>query len=118
MGTVNLIVVIESVRTVISKQGDELREFHLPSIIAVAVALGEPQPPFDQQESHQLPAVKLSLFIYSFSIRKQSSQVQVLWEDHRNDVIVNAFGTHSASLTLQHLPNSDQVSSCLLVEVS
>ncbi|KAH6917075.1 cation diffusion facilitator 1 [Coprinopsis sp. MPI-PUGE-AT-0042] len=76
MGAVNLIVVIESVRTLISKQGDELREFHLPSIIAVAVAL----------------AVKLSLFIYSFSIRKQSSQVQVLWEDHRNDVVVNAFG--------------------------
>jgi len=26
---------------------------------------------------------KLSLFLYCFAIRRQSSQVQVLWEDHR-----------------------------------
>ncbi|TFK26653.1 CDF-like metal transporter [Coprinopsis marcescibilis] len=76
MGTVNLIVVIESVRGLALKEGDELRKFHLPSIIAVSVAL----------------AVKLSLFLYSYSIRKQSSQVQLLWEDHRNDLVVNAFG--------------------------
>ncbi len=31
---------------------------------------------------------KLSLFIYCFSLRKQSSQVEVLFEDHRNDLFV------------------------------
>lgn len=36
--------------------------------------------------------VKFILFGYCFSIRKQSSQVQVLWEDHRNDLWVNSFG--------------------------
>jgi len=36
--------------------------------------------------------VKFILFGYCFSIRKQSSQVQVLWEDHRNDLWVNFFG--------------------------
>ncbi|EAU92304.2 cation diffusion facilitator 1 [Coprinopsis cinerea okayama7 len=76
MATVNLVVIIESIRTLILKEGDDLREFHLPSIIAVSVAL----------------AVKLALFVFSFSIRKQSSQVQVLWEDHRNDLFVNTFG--------------------------
>lgn len=36
--------------------------------------------------------VKLSLFFYCYTIRKMSSQVQVLWEDHRNDLLVNGFG--------------------------
>jgi hypothetical protein len=36
--------------------------------------------------------VKFMLFLYCFSIRKHSSQVQVLWEDHRNDLFINGFG--------------------------
>lgn len=76
MSSVNLIVIIESLRTIIDKEGDDLIPFHLPSIIAVAVAL----------------VIKFILFVYCFSIRKQSSQVQVLWEDHRNDLWVNSFG--------------------------
>jgi len=40
MGSVNLVVIVESARSLISKQGDELAPFHLPSIIAVAAALG------------------------------------------------------------------------------
>jgi len=32
------------------------------------------------------------LFLYCFTIRKHSSQVQVLWEDHRNDLFINGFG--------------------------
>jgi hypothetical protein len=40
MGSVNLVVIVESARILISKQGDELAPFHLPSIIAVASALG------------------------------------------------------------------------------
>ncbi|KAJ3521776.1 hypothetical protein NMY22_g12174 [Coprinellus aureogranulatus] len=76
MGTVNLVVVVESISTIVQKEGDELGKFHLPSIISVAVAL----------------AVKFLLFLYSFSIRKHSSQVQVLWEDHRNDLYINSFG--------------------------
>lgn len=39
-----------------------------------------------------LPGVKLLLFLYCFSLRKRSSQVQVLWEDHRNDLYINGFG--------------------------
>jgi divalent metal cation (Fe/Co/Zn/Cd) transporter len=37
-------------------------------------------------------AVKFLLFLYCFSLRKKSSQVLVLWQDHRNDLFINGFG--------------------------
>lgn len=40
MGSVNLVVIVESVRSLIVKSNNDLKEFHLPSILAVAVALG------------------------------------------------------------------------------
>jgi divalent metal cation (Fe/Co/Zn/Cd) transporter len=39
MGSVNLVVIVESVQTLITSNG-ELRDFHIPSIVAVAAALG------------------------------------------------------------------------------
>ena len=41
MGSVNLIVVVESVLKAAQHDGDELNKFHLPSLIAVAAALGK-----------------------------------------------------------------------------
>lgn len=100
MAAVNLVVIVESLRDIITHKGDDVKTFFLPSVIAVAVALGNnpfylqvlllwltpppPRPP--------CKGVKLSLFLYCFSIRKHSSQVQVLWEDHRNDLFINGFG--------------------------
>jgi divalent metal cation (Fe/Co/Zn/Cd) transporter len=52
------------------------KSFHLASILAVAAALG----------------VKFLLFMYCYSLRSKSSQVHILWEDHRNDIFVNGFG--------------------------
>jgi hypothetical protein len=40
MGSVNLVVIVESIRSLVTKNNGELREFHLPSIIAVGAALG------------------------------------------------------------------------------
>lgn len=40
MGSVNLIVAVESVRSIVAKEGDELSDFHLPAILAVSAALG------------------------------------------------------------------------------
>ncbi|KII93308.1 hypothetical protein PLICRDRAFT_151886 [Plicaturopsis crispa FD-325 SS-3] len=74
MGSVNLVVIVESVASLIRREED--KAFYLPSIIAVSAALG----------------VKLVLFLYCLSLRKQSSQVEVLWEDHRNDLFINGFG--------------------------
>ncbi|KAK1226473.1 hypothetical protein PQX77_010557 [Marasmius sp. AFHP31] len=78
MASVNLVVVVESCRSIISRHTDSnsTNVFHLPSILSVSVAL----------------AVKLVLFVYCFSLRGSSSQVRVLWQDHRNDLWINAFG--------------------------
>ncbi|KAJ7204364.1 CDF-like metal transporter [Mycena pura] len=76
MGSVNLVVIVEAIQSLVTKKNNNLKEFHLPSILSVAAAL----------------AVKLLLFIYCFSLRKKSSQVLVLWEDHRNDLWINTFG--------------------------
>ncbi|EIW85687.1 CDF-like metal transporter [Coniophora puteana RWD-64-598 SS2] len=74
MSAVNLVVVEESVRSLIAREDE--KEFHLASILAVAFAL----------------AVKTALFGYCTALRGKSSQVQILWEDHRNDIFVNGFG--------------------------
>ncbi|KAK0480327.1 hypothetical protein IW261DRAFT_1477380, partial [Armillaria novae-zelandiae] len=84
MSSVNLIVVVESVRSLVSKENDELKDFHIPSIIAVAAAL----------------SVKLMLFILCYPYRKNSSQVAILWEDHRNDLWINTFGMSAILLVV------------------
>jgi hypothetical protein len=40
MGSVNLIVIVESVQSLITTKNDDLKEFHVPSILAVSAALG------------------------------------------------------------------------------
>lgn len=77
MGSVNLVVIVESMRTIITHNKDsDTNELHVPSLIAVAAALG----------------AKFVLFLYCLPLRKNSSQVEVLWEDHRNDLFINGFG--------------------------
>ncbi|KAH9056951.1 CDF-like metal transporter [Lactarius vividus] len=76
MGSVNFIVIIESARDLITHKNQDLNDFHIPSVVAVAAALG----------------VKFLLFLYCYSLRSKSSQVAVLWEDHRNDIFINSFG--------------------------
>lgn len=41
---------------------------------------------------NHLQGVKFVLFLYCFTLRSKSSQVHVLWEDHRNDLFINGFG--------------------------
>lgn len=41
MGSVNLVVIVESVQSLIMSQSGDLKQFHIPSIVAVAAALGE-----------------------------------------------------------------------------
>ncbi|TPX71924.1 hypothetical protein SpCBS45565_g00920 [Spizellomyces sp. 'palustris'] len=75
MGTVSIVLIVESVRTITQHSGEELFEFNIPAVVSVGVAFG----------------VKFLLFLYCFSLRSDS-QVRMLWEDHRNDLFVNAFG--------------------------
>lgn len=56
---------------------------------SLSVCFQGPKPKCDDEITEcSSAAVKLLLFLYSFSIRKHSSRVQVLWEDHRNDLYV------------------------------
>lgn len=78
MTAVSLIIIAFSARELAlsEHEDDGLKPFHLPSIISVCAAF----------------ATKLSLFLYTWSIRNKYSQVRILWQDHRNDLLVNGFG--------------------------
>ncbi|KAH8094713.1 cation efflux family-domain-containing protein [Cristinia sonorae] len=76
MGSVNLVVIVECARTLATHHTEDVNQLHIPSLVSVGAALG----------------VKFLLFLYCLSLRKASSQVQVLWEDHRNDLFINGFG--------------------------
>lgn len=52
------------------------KDFHLISSIVVGIAL----------------ATKISLFAYCWTLRNLYSQIRILWEDHRNDSIINGIG--------------------------
>ncbi|BEI81019.1 hypothetical protein CcaverHIS002_0201790 [Cutaneotrichosporon cavernicola] len=75
MMAVNLILIVEAIKQFAMHKGDDKQEFHLVPLICVCIAWG----------------VKFLLFLYCFAIRGASSQVQVLWEDHRNDLFANGF---------------------------
>lgn len=63
-----------SIQALVTAQED--LAFHIPAVVAVGIAF----------------ATKLALFLYCFPLRNKSSQVRVLWEDHRNDLAVNGLG--------------------------
>lgn len=97
MGSVNLVVIVESVRDLVN-HGKAL-SLHIPSIVAVAVALGRTASAHLSASSvliNQLEGVKFFLFLYCYSLRTKSGQIEVLWEDHRNDLFINSFGEISS----------------------
>ncbi|KAL5115717.1 hypothetical protein ACEQ8H_006429 [Pleosporales sp. CAS-2024a] len=76
MCTVSVVIIVESVREIVGHKGSDVNAFHLPSVLAVAIAF----------------ATKFGLFLYCWAIRNKYSQVRILWEDHRNDLSINGFG--------------------------
>ncbi|KAI1349548.1 hypothetical protein F5Y01DRAFT_184032 [Xylaria sp. FL0043] len=78
MGSVSLILVAFSIQELATHKSTDpgTNGFHLPSVIAVAVAFG----------------TKFSLFLYCWGIKDKYSQVAILWQDHRNDLLINGFG--------------------------
>ncbi|KAL1840733.1 hypothetical protein VTJ49DRAFT_173 [Mycothermus thermophilus] len=79
MTAVSLIIISFAARELAESDG-ELKPFLLPSIISVCVAFG----------------TKFVLFLYTWSIKDKYSQVGILWQDHRNDLLVNGFGILTA----------------------
>ncbi|KAJ7069982.1 hypothetical protein C8F01DRAFT_539487 [Mycena amicta] len=80
MGSVSLVLIAFSVQDLAQNKPGE-KTLHIPAVVVVGIAF----------------LVKLALFIYCYSIRSKNSQVRVLWEDHRNDLFINAFGILTSS---------------------
>ncbi|KAI9795296.1 MAG: hypothetical protein M1833_007268 [Piccolia ochrophora] len=76
MCSVSFIIIVMSVRELAEGSAADTKRFHLPSVIAVGVAF----------------VTKLSLFLYCWALRNTYSQIRILWEDHRNDLMINALG--------------------------
>lgn len=76
MTAVSFILIAFSARELAEGSKETTKNFHLPSVIAVTVAF----------------CTKLGLFLYCFALRNQYSQIRILWEDHRNDLLINGFG--------------------------
>ena len=76
MTSVSFILVVMSAKELAEGSNAETSGFHLPSVIAVAVAF----------------STKFCLFLYCWALRNKYSQIRILWEDHRNDLFINGFG--------------------------
>ncbi|CAG9942160.1 unnamed protein product [Clonostachys rosea f. rosea IK726] len=74
MIAVSLIIIAFACQELVQQKED--KKFFLPSVIAVCIAFG----------------TKLALFFYCWAIKDKYSQVNILWQDHRNDLLINGFG--------------------------
>jgi hypothetical protein len=94
MAAINLVICVESIRAIISHTAEdgETNQIFIPALVAVASALG----------------VKLLLFFYCLAYRKHSSQVDMLYQDHRNDLWINSFGTYGTSSFVHISPNPNR----------
>ncbi len=76
MCAVSFIIIAFSAKDLADGQVEETNVFHLPAIIAVAIAF----------------VTKFALFLYCWALKDQYSQIDILWQDHRNDLVINGFG--------------------------
>jgi cation diffusion facilitator family transporter len=76
MSAVSFVLIAFSIRELVEGNPYGTTSFHLPSVIAVAVAF----------------SAKLFLFFYCWALKGKYSQINILWQDHRNDLFINGFG--------------------------
>lgn len=76
MSAVGAIIIVLSARDIAGGSTEGTTSFHLPSVIAVAVAF----------------VTKFTLWLYCWALKDTYSQVNILWQDHRNDLFINGFG--------------------------
>lgn len=76
MTSVSLILISFSAKSLSDGNTEETLGFHIPPIVAVCIAF----------------STKFALFVYCWALRDQYSQVRILWEDHRNDLLINGLG--------------------------
>lgn len=99
MGSVNLVVIVESVRSLATKPSNDLKVFHLPSILAVAVALGTFQLVFEVSSlTVQMQASKF--FSFSTATRCVTSQVKSKFFGKTIAMIYSSTDLVGASITM------------------
>jgi len=76
MTAVSFILIAFSIRELVETKNGEVNKFHLPSVLAVVVAF----------------TTKFCLFLYCWALKDKYSQINILWQDHRNDLMINGFG--------------------------
>lgn len=77
MTSVSMILIAFSAKELVTREGEDgTNTFHLPSVIAVCCAF----------------MTKLVLFFYTWILKDKYSQIDILWQDHRNDLMINGFG--------------------------
>ncbi|KAF4960598.1 hypothetical protein FGADI_860 [Fusarium gaditjirri] len=74
MIAVSLIIIAFSCQELV--EGVKEKKFHIPAVVAVCCAF----------------ATKFALFLYCWALKDKYSQVNILWQDHRNDLFINGFG--------------------------
>ncbi|KAM5356390.1 hypothetical protein ACJ41O_003036 [Fusarium nematophilum] len=74
MISVSLIIIAFACQELAETADD--KKFYLPSVVAVCCAF----------------ATKFALFLYCWALKDKYSQVNILWQDHRNDLLINGFG--------------------------
>ncbi|KAF4997595.1 hypothetical protein FGRMN_3734 [Fusarium graminum] len=79
MIAVSLIIIAFACQELTQSEGD--KDFHLPAVISVCCAF----------------ATKFALFLYCWALKDKYSQVNILWQDHRNDLLINGFGILTAT---------------------
>ncbi|ORY71767.1 cation efflux family-domain-containing protein [Pseudomassariella vexata] len=76
MTAVSFILIAFSAQDLADTNKSGVNNFHLPSVIAVTIAF----------------ATKFFLFLYCWGLKDKYSQIDILWQDHRNDLLINGFG--------------------------
>ena len=78
MCAVSIVIIVSAVRELAEgvKNHPQTNKLYVSSTAAVSVAIG----------------VKTLLFLYCYPLRNKYSYVRILWEDHRNDIIINGAG--------------------------
>lgn len=67
MGSVSVILIVESARDIASHKASDVESFHIPSLVAVGIAF----------------VTKAVLAVLNYMFRKHSSQLEMLWQDCR-----------------------------------
>ena len=76
MTSVSFVIIVLSLSELVKGSDHPIKPFHFAPLLAVGIAF----------------FTKLALFLYCWALRNMYSQVRILWEDHRNDLIINGVG--------------------------